>query len=311
MTKLARRIGPTSRVRVAEFLPRGRARTRGPGRRRGAAGDQDRLARGRATAGLGDHADARARLRARRGLGVPRGARRCARAVGGRLLHRRGPHRRAGVQRGDAPRSPTPVDLAHRHDAMSAGSSACGVCGKDSIEAALSTVRGTRWTGPRPQPDVVRRLPALLREEQSVFARTGGVHAAGLFTADGDRHVVREDVGRHNAVDKVSGARLLAGEPPPTPISWSAVGPGSSWCRRPSRPASGRWWRWGRRRRWPSTWRRGGLGLFGFTRTERTPLPDRCSRHVTPAQIPCVFVPSARSAFARLGGRRDGVRSRT
>ena len=54
----------------------------------------------------------------------------------------------------------------------------------------------------------------MLREEQSVFARTGGVHAAGLFTADGDRLVVREDVGRHNAVDKVSGARLLAGESP-------------------------------------------------------------------------------------------------
>jgi FdhD protein len=52
-----------------------------------------------------------------------------------------------------------------------------------------------------------------LHEEQSLFARTGGVHAAGLFTADGDRLVVREDVGRHNAVDKVTGARVLAGEP--------------------------------------------------------------------------------------------------
>jgi FdhD protein len=109
-------------------------------------------------------------------------------------------------------RATGPVDLAHRHDALSAGSSACGVCGKDSIGAALETVRGARWEGPPPRPDVVRRLPALLREEQSVFTRTGGVHAAGLFTADGDRHVVREDVGRHNAVDKVSGARLLAGE---------------------------------------------------------------------------------------------------
>jgi FdhD protein len=110
-------------------------------------------------------------------------------------------------------RSARPVDLGHRHEAMSTGSSACGVCGKDSIQAALETVRGTRWDGPPPRPDVVRRLPALLREEQSVFARTGGIHAAGLFSADGDRHVVREDVGRHNAVDKVSGARLLAGEP--------------------------------------------------------------------------------------------------
>ncbi|MGC4111993.1 MAG: formate dehydrogenase accessory sulfurtransferase FdhD [Nocardioides sp.] len=109
-------------------------------------------------------------------------------------------------------RATRPVDLGHRHDTMSSGSSACGVCGKDSIEAALETVRGTRWAGPPPHADVVRRLPALLREEQSVFARTGGVHAAGLFTAEGERLVVREDVGRHNAVDKVTGARLLTGD---------------------------------------------------------------------------------------------------
>jgi FdhD protein len=111
-------------------------------------------------------------------------------------------------------RAAGPVDLGHRHDAMSAGSSACGVCGTDSIEAALSTVRGVPWAGVVPRSDVVRRLPALLREEQSVFARTGGVHAAGLFTADGGRLVVREDVGRHNAVDKVTGARVLAGAVP-------------------------------------------------------------------------------------------------
>jgi FdhD protein len=110
--------------------------------------------------------------------------------------------------------STSPVDLDHRHAGLSSGSSACGVCGKDSIEAALTTPRGPRWDGPLPGPDVVRRLPALLGEQQSVFARTGGVHAAGLFTADGDRIVVREDVGRHNAVDKVTGARVLAGETP-------------------------------------------------------------------------------------------------
>jgi FdhD protein len=106
------------------------------------------------------------------------------------------------------------VDLAHRHAGLSSGSSACGVCGKDSIEAALTTVRGARWEGPPPRPDVVRRLPELLREGQDVFSRTGGVHAAGLFSPDGDRLVVREDVGRHNAVDKVTGARVLAGDAP-------------------------------------------------------------------------------------------------
>ena len=50
-----------------------------------------------------------------------------------------------------------------------------------------------------------------------MFGRTGGVHAAGLFSADGDQLVVREDVGRHNAVDKVTGARVLAGESPAAP----------------------------------------------------------------------------------------------
>ena len=109
-----------------------------------------------------------------------------------------------------------PTDIGHRHTGLSAGSSACGVCGKDSVTEVLDSVRGVRtaWTGPLPHPDVVRRLPDSLREGQAVFSRTGGVHAAGLFTAEGERLVVREDVGRHNAVDKVTGARVLAGHSP-------------------------------------------------------------------------------------------------
>lgn len=106
------------------------------------------------------------------------------------------------------------VEAGHRHTALSAGSSACGVCGKDSIAAVLTTPRGRRWSGALPAPDVVRRLPELLGRSQSLFAKTGGVHAAGLFDVDGDALVVREDVGRHNAVDKVTGHRVLAGEPP-------------------------------------------------------------------------------------------------
>ena len=109
---------------------------------------------------------------------------------------------------------PPAADPGHRHGASSSGSSACGVCGKDSIEAALGVGTGTRWTGALPTPDVVRRLPHVMRERQGVFARTGGVHAAGLFDADGTLLVVREDVGRHNAVDKVTGARVLAGSSP-------------------------------------------------------------------------------------------------
>jgi len=108
--------------------------------------------------------------------------------------------------------APPRRDPGHRHGGSSSGSSACGVCGKDSVGEVLAAAAGRPWDGPLPSPDVVRRLPDVLREHQPVFSRTGGVHAAGLFTADGDLLVAREDVGRHNAVDKVTGARLLAGE---------------------------------------------------------------------------------------------------
>jgi FdhD protein len=105
-------------------------------------------------------------------------------------------------------------DPAHRHTASSTGSSACGVCGKDSIAEALAAPASARWTEPHAEPDVVRGLPGLVRAQQPVFERTGGVHAAALATADGEVVVVREDVGRHNAVDKVTGARVLAGLSP-------------------------------------------------------------------------------------------------
>ncbi len=101
-----------------------------------------------------------------------------------------------------------------RHVGLSSGSSACGVCGKDSLDAALATTSAGRWNGPLPAPEVVRALPDRLHASQTVFARTGGVHAAGLADADGTLVVVREDVGRHNAVDKVTGARVLAGASP-------------------------------------------------------------------------------------------------
>jgi FdhD protein len=93
--------------------------------------------------------------------------------------------------------------------------SACGVCGKTSIQdicvlpqAALSG-DDTRFS-----PAVLTTLPDRLREAQRVFARTGGLHAAGLFTPAGDLLVVREDVGRHNAVDKIVGWALLSGRLP-------------------------------------------------------------------------------------------------
>ena len=90
-------------------------------------------------------------------------------------------------------------------------SSSCGVCGKASLEAVEAM-------GCAPLPDLgfridrerVATLPARLREAQSVFERTGGLHAAALFRADGELVCVREDVGRHNAVDKVIGSRALS-----------------------------------------------------------------------------------------------------
>jgi FdhD protein len=110
--------------------------------------------------------------------------------------------------------TPPARDPGHRHTAHSSGSSACGVCGKDSVADALDVLHGAAWPGPHPAPEVVRHLPTLLRERQQVFSRTGGVHAAGLATAAGDLLVCREDVGRHNAVDKVTGSRVLAGLSP-------------------------------------------------------------------------------------------------
>ncbi len=105
---------------------------------------------------------------------------------------------------------PPARDPGHRHHALSTGSSACGVCGKDSIADALAVPSSCRWAGPVPEADVIRRLPDRLRAHQPVFERTGGVHAAALASAAGEILVVREDVGRHNAVDKVTGARVLA-----------------------------------------------------------------------------------------------------
>jgi FdhD protein len=95
--------------------------------------------------------------------------------------------------------------------------SACGVCGKDSIEAIR--VRSSYDVAADPvrvSPAVLAGLPDRLRDAQRVFSRTGGLHAAGLFTPDGTLQVLREDVGRHNAVDKVAGWALRSGLVPLT-----------------------------------------------------------------------------------------------
>jgi FdhD protein len=84
--------------------------------------------------------------------------------------------------------------------------SACGVCGKTSIDAITATSPyAVASDSVQLSPAVVAQLPETLRGLQKVFDKTGGLHAAGIFTADGVPLVVREDVGRHNAVDKVIG----------------------------------------------------------------------------------------------------------
>ncbi|MCK9875904.1 formate dehydrogenase accessory sulfurtransferase FdhD [Frankia sp. Ag45/Mut15] len=94
-------------------------------------------------------------------------------------------------------------------------SSSCGLCGKASIDAVRVRGRYDIADDPlRVAPEQVTGLPETLRAAQRLFATTGGLHAAGLAGADGALWAVREDVGRHNAVDKVIGAAARAGRVP-------------------------------------------------------------------------------------------------
>ena len=88
-------------------------------------------------------------------------------------------------------------------------SSACGVCGKAGLETLHLRVPGALPAGPVLAPELLYGLPDRLREAQGLFAVTGGLHAAALFDAAGRLIAVREDVGRHNALDKLVGWALL------------------------------------------------------------------------------------------------------
>jgi FdhD protein len=112
--------------------------------------------------------------------------------------------------------------LARRATVMG---SACGVCGRTSVDDVAALAAAAR-RGKRPSPPGTSRdltisaslltsLPGALRERQSVFSSTGGLHAAGLFEADGSFLLAREDVGRHNATDKAIGALLRSRRPCP------------------------------------------------------------------------------------------------
>ena len=87
--------------------------------------------------------------------------------------------------------------------------SSCGVCGKSSLDA-LEIIKTTKTNSfePKISKDVIIQSPDILREGQSEFSKTGGIHASGLFNSDGKLIALREDVGRHNALDKLIGSAL-------------------------------------------------------------------------------------------------------
>ena len=158
-----------------------------------------------------------------------------------RLLHRRGPDRGAGVQRGHGdPRRaarPGPRPPARR----ARGSSACGVCGKDSIDEVLAAPAVGRWSGPlagcgrrTPPPGPAARGPDRLRPHRR------GARGRRWSPPTATSLVVREDVGRHNAVDKVTGARVAGRAVPRGGVpGGQRPGRASSWSRRRWPPASG------------------------------------------------------------------------
>jgi len=87
--------------------------------------------------------------------------------------------------------------------------SSCGVCGKSSLDA-LEIIKTTKTNASEPKilKDVIIQSPDILRQGQSEFSKTGGIHASGLFNSDGKLIALREDVGRHNALDKLIGCAL-------------------------------------------------------------------------------------------------------
>ena len=104
-------------------------------------------------------------------------------------------------------------DDGRRPERSFLSSSACGVCGATTV-AGLALDYDRLPPGPTIDPALLPELCERLREGQSVFEKTGGLHAAGLFEPDGRLVLLREDIGRHNAVDKVVGRRLLDGKLP-------------------------------------------------------------------------------------------------
>jgi len=106
-----------------------------------------------------------------------------------------------------------PLDPASVSSRNFVATASCGICGKASLDQVQVRCRPIP-DGPVVTPETLLTLPVRLREGQAVFGATGGLHAAGLFEPGGTLVALREDVGRHNALDKLIGSRLLAAELP-------------------------------------------------------------------------------------------------
>ncbi len=130
-------------------------------------------------------------------------------------------HVRADVRMGDVVTATLREGLAPARDSLARRfpvSSSCGACGKPSLQALRMPAGIAAVPGGAPvDRSLIHALPHLLRSAQSVFSQTGGVHAAGLVSLAGEAEAVREDVGRHNAVDKVIGCQIM--EQRPTPMN--------------------------------------------------------------------------------------------
>ncbi|MEM7016912.1 MAG: formate dehydrogenase accessory sulfurtransferase FdhD [Pseudomonadota bacterium] len=95
--------------------------------------------------------------------------------------------------------------------------SSCGICGKSSLDAVeVMGIEALNINAPKVSAALLANLPGILRKQQAVFDETGGLHAAALFSAEGELLDIREDVGRHNALDKLIGAQFLKGNLPGT-----------------------------------------------------------------------------------------------
>lgn len=105
-----------------------------------------------------------------------------------------------------------PVDLGDQRRVIAASSS-CGICGKTTLDEVAVGCPPVA-AGPVVARSTLLHLPEVLRDSQTIFDTTGGLHAAGLFSPDGELEVLREDVGRHNAVDKLVGHGVMTGTLP-------------------------------------------------------------------------------------------------